>query len=82
MNRCKGTCKEGGLVGYEIRLTHRNSYALGWLRCRRCEFYIKNVPKSDKGYFLCPCCQCILSNKPRNAKHKRILNDKIGVKRY
>lgn len=63
------------MVGYNTRLTHRNAYALGYSRCRRCEFYIK-------GETYCPCCTTILSTKPRNAKSKRILNEKLGIQRY
>jgi len=43
----------------------RNAYKLGYLRCRGCGIFIKNVKR-------CPCCQSNLANMPRNAKSKRL----------
>ncbi len=75
LNQCKGVCKSEKFKEYDLRYTHRNTYLLGYSRCRRCEFYIK-------GLIYCPCCSSILSIKPKNAYSKRLMNERLGVKRY
>ena len=75
LNRCKGICKSEQFKKLDTRRSHRDSYRLGYSRCRRCSYYIK-------GERFCPCCKTILSIKPRNVKHKRLLNERLGIKRY
>jgi hypothetical protein len=56
---------------YDITKTHRNAFRLGYSRCRKCEYYIKD-------FTYCPCCGTRLAIAPRNAKAKRVLNEGIG----
>jgi len=76
MNKCIGYCHTDECKEkFDIRYTHRNSFQLGYYSCRQCEVYYKGLTK-------CQCCGGRLSIKPRNATSKRLLNEKLGVKRY
>jgi uncharacterized paraquat-inducible protein A len=76
-NPCTGLC-----IGfhtndyYDTRKTDRNSFLLGYKRCKECEYYIKDPT------IHCPCCHNKLAIRPKNNKRKRILMDKQGIKRY
>jgi len=76
MNNCVGYCHiDECKEKFDVRYSHRNAFQLGYSVCRQCEFYIK-------GMSFCPCCGGRLSVKPRNSTSKRLLNEKLGVKRY
>lgn len=61
---------------HDVRLSHRNSWNLGYWRCRNCEVYIKD------GKPTCFCCSRRMAIRPRNAKSRRMLVDSLDIKRY
>lgn len=70
--KCKGICKTAKFINeYKTTTKNKNSFKLGYFRCRRCEYYIK-------GFNNCPCCGTKLAQVPRNAKSKRLLNIDVG----
>lgn len=74
---CSGACENSYLIKkHDVRFSHRNSWSEGYFRCRNCEIYIKD------GSSKCFCCNRRLAIRPRNAKYKKILQEKQGVKRY
>jgi rRNA maturation endonuclease Nob1 len=56
---------------FDTTRIHKNAFRLGYSRCRKCEYYIKD-------FTYCPCCGTRLAIAPRNAKSKRALNQDIG----
>ena len=69
---CKYLCqREQFKKEFNTTRVNRDSFKLGYSRCRKCEYYIK-------GFTYCPCCATRLAIAPRNAKSKRILNENIG----
>jgi hypothetical protein len=74
---CNSRCSlDDFLNTYETRIADRDSFKLGYKRCRKCEIYIKYDGHR------CPCCQNRLASGPKNAKSKRLLNESIGIKRH
>ena len=61
---------------HDVRFSNHNSWNEGYWRCRHCEVYIKD------GSSTCFCCHRRLAIRPRNAKYKKILQERQGVKRY
>ena len=55
---------------YKTTKIHRNAFRNGFFRCRKCEYYIKDLK-------YCPCCGTRLAIGPRNAKSKRLLKKDI-----
>ena len=77
MNICHGNCdvidfKEK----YNTRKSHKNSYRLGYKRCRICDMYIKHNDNR------CPCCRSLLATNPKNNKTRREKLEQLQVHRY
>lgn len=71
---CKGLCEQKDFKKkFTVTKKHLNAFTLGFFRCRKCEYYIKE-------FTYCPCCGTRLAVVPRNTKSKRLL--KSGVGRY
>jgi hypothetical protein len=68
---CKGYCDNFD-DKYDIRRADRDSFKLGYKRCRQCSYYIRGLESR------CPCCQSKLAIKARNATSKRLLRQKSG----
>ena len=69
---CKNMCqREEFKTEYKTTRVHKDAFRLGYSRCRKCEYYIKE-------FTYCPCCGTRLAIGPRNAKSKRILKSEIG----
>lgn len=76
-SHCTNDCHRVDLAKkHDVRYSHRNSWNEGYKRCRNCEVYIRD------GSNKCFCCNRRLAIRPRNAKYKKILQEKQGVKRY
>ena len=70
---CKGVCNEDKFDNiYDIRRTDRDSFKLGYKRCRKCAYYIKG-PETR-----CPCCNSKLAVISRNSTSKRLLRLSAG----
>lgn len=68
---CKGHCTTPDFnKKYKTRRIHRDSFKLGYFRCRQCEYYVK-------GMSYCACCGTRLAIAPRNARSKRKLNAEV-----
>ena len=68
---CKNHCTSADFKKNHVTTKiHKNAFRLGFFRCRKCEYYIK-----DNHY--CPCCGTRLATSPRNAKSKRELKKEI-----
>lgn len=73
---CRGECeRENWKYGAQTTRFKRHVYARGYKSCKVCEIFIK-------GFTECPCCGLTLKKAPRNTKHRRVLNAKIGVVAY
>ena len=69
---CKNICQSDKFkTEFKTTRINRNAFRLGFSRCRKCEYYIKD-------FTYCPCCGIRLAIGPRNAKSKRILKEGIG----
>lgn len=68
---CKNICVSDAFKKeYKTTKIHRNAFRNGFFRCRKCEYYIKDLK-------YCPCCGTRLAIGPRNAKSKRLLKKDI-----
>ena len=73
MTECKSQCSTPDfLMEYDVRISNRDSYIMGYYRCRSCNIYIK----CDSNR--CPCCNTLMAVKARNNIHRQ----KIEVFRY
>ncbi len=68
---CKGLCLDKKWVSqFKTNMGGKNAYSKGYLRCRGCAIFYM-------GLRLCPCCQGLLANMPRNSKSKRLITDQL-----
>ena len=69
---CIGLCDQKSFEDVnDIRRVDRNSFRLGYFRCRPCDFYIRTEGVR------CPCCESRLARSPRNARSKRAHNAEV-----
>lgn len=74
---CQGLCQDSRYMKkHDVRHSDKDSWYMGYFRCRHCEIYIKD------GTTYCFCCSRRLAIRPRCAKSRRMLVEKLNIKRY